>query len=147
MGFNVAIRMLLVLGAIQVIAALPTWTPITKTRIVFMKLTHPGVTQSYSIPRAVPNSAKAVLIYASVQCGHTRPDTFQDITIFTEGLYGYPRYKKYLLVHSYHQKAWSFNSDNMWFPMSPNRRVYVSYPKAMKINTGCYLSLDAIGYY
>ncbi len=82
MGFNVAIRLLLLLGAIQVIAALPTWTPIAKTGIVFMKLTHPGVTQSYSIPNAVPNSAKAVLIYASVQCGRTSPEVSQDITIF-----------------------------------------------------------------
>ncbi len=147
MGFNLVIRLFLLIGAIQVIAALPKWTPIANARILSMTLTHPGVVQSYNIPYSVPNSAKAVLIYAVVRCGYSGPDTSQNIAIYTEGLYGYPRYKKYLFVHSYPQKAYSFNSDNMWFPMPTNRKVYVTYPTAMSLSTGCRLTLDAIGYY
>ncbi len=145
MGFNVAIRLLLVLGVIQVIAA--RWTPIAKTKIITnMLLSYPGVTESYMIPHAVPHYATDVLFYASVECGRTSPQASQSITIFTKGPRGSPRYKKYLLVHSYPQAAWSFNSDNMWLPLTRNRRVYVYYPKAMKKNTGCRFSLDAIGY-
>ena len=109
-----------------------------------MRLTHPGPVQSYVIPAVIPSSAKAVLIYGFLESGYSNRDVVQDITIFTEGVRGYPRYKKYLFVHSYDQHAWSFNSDDMWFPMPSNRRVYVQYPKYI---SGCSLTLSAIGYY
>ncbi len=148
MGFlHSSIRLLLFLTALGAISALPTWKPVTKTRIVRMKLSHPGPVQSYVIPYVIPSSAKAVLLYAFIQCGYTNRDVVQDISIFTEGPYGHPRYKKYLFVHSYNQKAWSFNSENMWFPMPHNRRVYIQYPKSIAHISGCTLTVDAIGYY
>ena len=142
-----AIRLLLVLGTLGTISALPNWTPVAKTQIVSMKLSYPGLEKSYNISRVIPNSAKAVLIYGYIQCGYANRDVTQDITIFTEGPNGYPQYKKYLFVHSYNQRAWSFNSDNMWFPMPINRQVYIQYPRSLAESTGCNLTLDATGYY
>ena len=148
MGFlHLALPLLLFLATLGAISTLPTWTPVTKTQIMSMKLTHAGPVQSYAIPAVIPSSAKAVLIYGFLQCGLTNQNVVQDITIFTEGPYGCPRYKKYLFVHSYNQQAWSFNSDNMWFPMPSNRRVYVQYPKNIDVVSGCSLTLNAIGYY
>ena len=54
------------------------------------------------------------------------------------------RYEKYLMVYSWSQDAISTNSDNMWFPMPPNRRVYLTVPTAHGANAGA--RLFAIGY-
>ncbi len=148
MGYlHSAIRLLLVLGTLGAISALPRWTPVTKTQIVSMKLSHPGPEQSYNISKVIPTSANAVLIYGYVQCGYANRDVTQDITIFTKGPNGYPRYEKYLFVHSYNQRSWSFNSENMWFPMPINRQLYIQYPRSLVESTGCNITLAATGYY
>ena len=137
---------LLVVLAVTAAAALPTWTPVRKTYIGRVHLTHPSnIYLAFRIPSVIPSGVRAVLIYTTLECGRANQDVTQDVQIFTEGTYGYPHYLKYIYVHSYNQNAWNTNSENMWFPMPANRKVYMKYTR----NSGarCYVTLYATGYY
>ncbi len=54
------------------------------------------------------------------------------------------RFEKYLYMLTFHQLAYNTNSDNMWFPMPSNRRIYMTVNKDVGANCGA--QLYAIGY-
>ena len=117
------------------------WTSVTKTHIGSSNLRHVS-TITFTIPNIIPSDAKEVLIFVSVESGRARNGHAQDLKIFTQ--IGSTRYEKYLTVLAYPQEAWNTNSDNMWFPMPPNRRVYLTVPAVHGGNVGA--RLFAIGH-
>ena len=118
-----------------------TWTSIPATSIGTSDLQHAS-TMTFTIPDLIPHYANEVLIHAGVFSGRSNRGPYHDLKIFTQ--IGTTRYEKYLMVYSWSQEAYNTNSDNMWFPMPPNHRVYLTVPAAHGINGG--VRLFAIGY-
>ena len=48
-----------------------------------------------------------------------------NVEIYTSD--GVHKYTQYLHVHTYPQNAISFNSDNMWFPVTRDMQLHVRY--------------------
>ncbi len=117
-----------------------SWTPITPALIGSSKLQNAS-TVSFPIPSVIPSTVEEVLIYASVVSGYSTK-VYGDVKIFTE--IENEQYAKYLLLESYPQNAINTNSENMWFPMPPNRRLYLTVPVAFGTRVG--VNLLAIGY-
>ena len=118
-----------------------TWTSVPRTFIGYTDMQYPG-TLSYVIPSVIPSTAKNVLVHATMLTG-TANTVSQNIKIFTQD--GSDRhYEKYLFSFSYPQNAINTNSDNMWFPMPVNRRIYMTVTHDSGPNCGAYLF--AIGY-
>jgi hypothetical protein len=118
-----------------------TWTSVPKTNIGNSNLQHAS-TVSFTIPSVIPSTAREVLIHAGVFSGYSNKGPYHDLKFFTQ--IGTTRYEKYLLVYGWPQHAYNTNSDNMWFPMPPNRRIYLTVPAAHGNNAG--VRLFAIGY-
>ena len=120
-----------------------TWTSVPLTIIGQTNMRHPG-TLSYVIPSVIPSTAKNVLVYAIVRCGNASNRGPQhDVKIFTQDGSN-TRYEKYLFMSSRTQDAINTNSDNMWFPMPINRRIYMTI--SSDSGTFCFARLNAIGY-
>ena len=118
------------------------WTSVPITTIGYPNARYAS-TVSFTIPSVIPSSAREVLIYVRIYSGHNnRNGPLHDIKVFTE--IGTTRYEKYMFIYTYIQSASSVNSDNMWFPMPPNRRVYVTIDSVHGNNVG--VRLAAIGY-
>ena len=61
--------------------------------------------------------ANEVLIYIILETGYNyNKDTDIEVAVWTND--GEVEYKKYLYGHLYQQRAWSYNSENMFFPCS-----------------------------
>ena len=120
-----------------------TWTSVPLTYIGGTNLRHPN-TFSYVIPSVIPSTAKNVLVYAAIHCGHAIPSVSQHIKIFTQDGSNM-RYEKYLYMLTWNQSALNTNSENMWFPMPTNRRIYMTVYKDAGSNCGAHLY--AVGYY
>ena len=120
-----------------------SWVPVPKTWIGAAYLDDVG-TVTFTIPSVIPSTAREVLIYAGAYTGYIYPvNLISDLKIFTQ--IGTCRYEKYLLMLSMNQHAFNTNSDNMWFPMPSDRRVYVTVPVAYTKDSTRIL-LYAIGY-
>ena len=117
------------------------WTSVTKTSIGSSNLQHAS-TMTFTIPNIIPSSASEVLIFVGAHSGYSGRGPYHDLKVFTQ--IGTTRYEKYLTLFSWDQDAHNTNSENMWFPMPPNRRVYLTVPAAHGSNAGA--SLFAIGY-
>ena len=117
------------------------WISVPPTVIGTTSLKH-AATLSFTIPSVVPSNAREVLIHAGFRSGHNNNGPLQLIKVFTQ--IGTTKYEKYLMMYSYPQEAYNTNSDNMWFPMPPNRRVYLTLQIVVGKNGGIYLY--AIGY-
>lgn len=117
------------------------WISVTKTQFGHSNLRHSG-TLSYNIPNVIPSGAREVLIHVAVFTGISNPERLQDLKIFTQ--IETTRYEKYLYIVTYNTNAYNINSDNMWFPMPPNRRCYIYVPAAHIGYNG--VTLYAIGY-
>ena len=123
-------------------SAAVTWTSVPITKVASSLLRQTG-TQSYDIPSVIPSSAKEVLVLADVQAGYSGPnDVIHYVKIYTQQ--NSHKFEKYIVLKSYHQSAWSVNSDNLWFPMTANRKVYVESSRAHTMNLK--LNLNVIGY-
>ena len=101
---------------------------------------HPS-TLSYVIPSVIPSTAKNVLVFATMYTGSANRVS-QSIKIFTQGRS--KRYEKYLFSFSYPQGAINTNSDNIWFPMPVNRRIYMTLTDDAGNNCGA--NLYVVGY-
>ena len=104
---------------------------------------HTG-TVAYDIPSVIPNSAKEVLVLATASAGVSGPnDRTHYVKIYTEQ--DQTQYEKYIFLTSYNQNAYhTTNSDNLWFPMTSGRQVFV---KLTYTHTGYVrVFLHAIGY-
>ena len=118
------------------------WTSVPRTKIGSSQLRHAG-TVAFDIPSVIPSSAKEVLVLADMQTGYSSPnDVIHYVKIYTQQ--NSHNFEKYIVLKSYHQSAWSINSDNLWFPMTTGHKVYVESAKAHTQNL--ILNLHAIGY-
>ena len=117
------------------------WTSVPMTSIGSSNLQH-AATFSYNIPDVIPSTAREVLVHAGFYTGHSNNGPLQYLKIYTQ--IETNRYEKYLMVFSYPQSAVNTNSDNMWFPMPPNRLVYLTVPTETGNNSG--VRLYVIGY-
>ena len=118
------------------------WTSVTMTSIVSSRLRSTG-TLAYDIPSVIPSSAKEVLLLASVRVGYSFPrDRNHYIKIYTEQ--GSQQYEKYIFLTSYPHSGWSSNSDNLWFPMTTGRQMFVKFSQAHTEYINFYLHV--IGY-
>ena len=118
------------------------WTSVSMTEIGRSNLQHTG-TLVYDVPSIVPSSAREVLIFVNIRVGYTGPsDLAHYIKIYTEE--NNQQYDQYIYIKTYPQVAYITNSDNMWFPMTSGRQVFV---KLSTSHTGnLRLILHAIGY-
>ncbi len=119
-----------------------TWTSVTLTSIGSTNLRHPN-TFSFVIPNVIPSTAKNVLIYTAMQCGHANVGTWVYLKVFTQDGRN-KRFEKYLYMFAGTQTAYNTNSDNMWFPMPINHRIYMTVDRDIGANCGAFLY--AIGY-
>ena len=118
------------------------WTSVTMTKIGSSQLRHTG-TLAYDIPSVIPSSAKEILVLASVRVGYSGPSSRNHfIKIYTEQ--GNQQYEKYIFLTSHPQHAWSTNSDNLWFPITTGRQVFVKLSYAHTLSINFYLHV--IGY-
>ena len=120
-----------------------TWTSVLMTSIGTSTLQHTG-TVAYDIPSVIPDSAKEVLVLASALAGISGPnERTHYVRIYTEQ--DQAQYEKYIFLTSYNQNAYhTINSDNLWFPMTSGRQVFVTLTYA---HTGLVrVNLHAIGY-
>lgn len=99
-------------------------------------------TQSFVIPTAVPSTAKEVLVYVNTYMGYSTSRRAH-LKVYTESS-PTRRFEKYLAIHTYSQEAYATASDNMFFPMPNNRRVYVRLSRALTGNVFGYINV--IGY-
>lgn len=104
------------------------WTTVARTFIGTSLLQEIG-TFSFDIPSIIPSDAKEVLIYGAFYAGTNDNNISLDIKCFTE--IGTTRYEKYIYLLTWNQNAINSNSDNMWFPMPPDRRFYMTVPIAL----------------
>jgi hypothetical protein len=119
------------------------WISVTKTQFGHSTLQEAG-TFSFTIPDVIPSTAREVLIYVAVNDGSESIRPNDDIKIFTQ--IKTTKYEKYLFMVSWRTTGGhaNTNSDNMWFPMPPNRMVYVTVDVAHTVWLNARLL--AIGY-
>ena len=117
------------------------WTSVPMTTVGSSNFQH-AATFSYTIPYVIPSNAREVLVHAGFYTGLSNNGPLQYLKIFTQ--IETNRYEQYLMVFSYPQNAFNTNSDNMWFPMPPNRLVHLTVPAATGKNSG--VRLFVIGY-
>lgn len=81
----------------------------------------------FAIPKDVPAAAREVLLYVWFASGYVAPTpgmaSAAHWRIYTYD--GTTKYSKYLLWFRYPQNAYGFNSDNLWLPLTKNRKVAV----------------------
>ena len=118
-----------------------TWTSVPITSIGSTNMRHPN-TFSYVIPSVIPSTAKNVLVYATMYTGYAI-SVPQSIKIYTQDGSN-KHYEKYIYSRSYPQSAVNTNSENMWFPMPTNRRVYMTVTHDAGSNCGA--NLYVVGY-
>ena len=127
--------------SIDIYTATLNWTSVPRTIIGSTQLRDVGL-ESFDIPSVIPSSAKEVLVLADMQVGYSGPPgVLNYVKIFTTNS---RTFEKYIVLRSAHQNAWSVNSENMWFPMTAGRRVYIESEEAH--NQNLILNLHAIGY-
>lgn len=113
-----------------------TWTSVEMTEIGRSHFRH-RTTHAFSIPDVIPTTAREVLVYAYFEDGYSSPDQVTHFKVYTEEVT--TKYIKYISIHSYSGYSWAYNSDNMWFPLTSNRRVYIEVPKVTTENVGGYI--------
>ena len=119
------------------------WTSILMTEIGRSNLRHTG-TLAYDVPSIIPNSAKEILVLVSLRVGQSSPDNrVHYIKIYTEE--NSQQYEQYITSLTSRHARVITNSDNMWFPMTSDRQVFV---KLSSSHAGdlLLLILHAIGY-
>ena len=117
------------------------WESIARTQIGTINMGSTS-TQSFLIPSSVPATAKEVLVYVYAYMGSSS-DSFYTMKVFTESS-STRQFVNYIAIKTYHQSAYAVASDNMWFPMPSNRRVYVMLSGAVTGNV--YGFVNIIGY-
>ena len=118
-----------------------TWTSVSHVLIGSSDI-RTVATYSYTIPNSIPNEAKEVLVLAVGRQGYSSRDIDTYLKIYT--LEELSHYEQYIYMHSYNQDAYNTVSDNLWFPMTSNRRIYLQVPNTN--GGGNWVGLYAIGY-
>jgi hypothetical protein len=118
------------------------WTSVPITSIGYASLIE-NATLSFQIPAVIPYNSGEVLILATVFTENFDAHPLVNLAVYTQ--IGHVRYEKYLSYIPY-SAGMMVNSDNMWFPMSPNGLVFVNIPFALNNPTNAGFHLYAIGY-
>lgn len=87
---------------------------------------------SFSIPDSVPVRAKKLLFYVYFQSGGCVGDNMGGYEIISHA--NGRDYSQFFTFHTYHQNAWSYNSDSFWLPMPESRTISLK----IKISKGKY---------
>ena len=118
------------------------WTSVSTTSFVNAGFQEASI-RAFTIPSVIPSTAREVLLYVVIQVGSTGPHFGWDyVQLYTQEKS--VKYTKLLGFATYEQEAWSTNSENMWFPMTTDRQLYVQMFNAY---TGhIYFFVSAIGY-
>ena len=104
------------------------WTSVPMTRIAYSNVRHTG-TLAYDIPNVIPNSAKEVLVLASVIVGNSGPvNTVHYVKIYTQQ--NSQHYEQYIMFRSAERRTWDINTDNLWFPMTSSQQMFVELTSA-----------------
>ena len=121
------------------------WQPISRVSIGKVRLNTNEI-QSFSLEDYVPSDAKEVLIFATISTGHfsNAEDKVGYMTMWTSN--GPLKYEKYLSYHMYPQNAWSTNSDNMFFPVTPNKTLHLSFDTLIPEDGGKFINVYVTGY-
>ena len=119
-----------------------TWTSVTRTLIGFSHLRLVG-TLAYDIPSVIPNSAREVLVVIFVYIHISGPPGHAHyVKIYTEQ--DQEQYEKYFLMMAHGESSTDIYSDNLWFPMTSGRQIFV---KSETAHTGLLtVEIHAIGY-
>ena len=119
-----------------------TWTSIPMTKIGGTDLRH-AATLAFDIPAVIPSTAKELLVYGYFWNGNANNGPVRHLKIYTqEG--SDTKYEKYLMSYAYPQSAINTNSDNMWFPMPTNRKIFLQVDSDHGAN--CTSHFHVIGY-
>ena len=97
----------------------------TKTPLGDIDLTN-GATTTLSISgKGVPSEAREILVFVTLATGHNHgTNTNVTLTLWTSD--GKQDCKKYLHGCVYDQQAWSYNSENMFFPAPSDMKLRAS---------------------
>ena len=98
--------------------------------------------QSFDIPAAVPETACEVLVYVYVIKG-TATEYSSNMKIYTESNMN-RRFEKYLHIYTYPQSAVSTVSENMFLPVTSDRKIHVRLTRTHPGNVSGYVYI--IGY-
>ena len=100
-------------------------------------------TIAFNIPALIPSSAREVLIYAVIQVDGSESHNAQDLVkIYTQE--NDDQFGKLLGFAIYTQETRSTNSENMWFPLTKDRRVYVQVFN--RYSGSLELTVSVVGY-
>ena len=94
----------------------------------------------------MPSEAREILVYVTLATGYTSSaDTDVTLTLWTSD--GKQDCKKYLYGRVYHQQAWGYNSENMFFPAPSDMKLRVSVAYLNPPGSGGKMcSVNLIGY-
>ena len=116
------------------------WTPVSQ-HLRDHDLTT-AATWSYGIPTTVPDTAREALFSADADCNTNGGNISHYIEYYVQ-ING-TNYTKLLYIRSLTAlDGINTNSDNIWLPMPPNRRVYIRTSVAFP---GCHAGIRMIGY-
>ena len=102
-----------------------------------------GAKQIFEIPKIIPQEAEQILILTFLRCGYEEPSRAFLTKIYTVNKETV--YAKYIKGSRYGQMAISFSSENMWFPISNSRVIFVESQDIQLKN--CHgLELLVVGY-
>ena len=124
--------------------SLQEWTPLPKTHIGNVDFTV-QTPQNFTLPSIVPPCANEVLIYVYIKSGlNMGKDTDIEVSLWTTD--GVLNYTKYLFSHIYRQDAWSYNSKNMFFPVTKQRVLHAMTSTSLNSRQYTACSLYVTGY-
>ena len=119
------------------------WNSIYRRQIGYNRFQSAN-TFSYGLPNTVPNTAKEVLLFVTTKTAYSNPHEQQIfIKLYTEENGKSFEQHIFLITHR-RTYDWSYSSDNMWFPITTNRRVYVD--NHTPLSGSVYMRIYAIGY-
>ena len=121
-----------------------TWNSLAMIQIASTSSIRYSGTLSYNLPSEVPSTAKEVLLFVNFEHGYSGPDRTTYFKIYTQE--DDSHYEKYASLHTYSQSAWNTNSENMWLPVTSNRRVYVAKQGNTNLTRNLHFYMYVIGY-
>ena len=112
----------------------------------FFAGTPQGCTYQYQLPACIPGDAKEVLLHVVIRMGSSLPNGESYwLNVYVKD--GQMKLFRALRITACTQKAFSDNSENMWFPVTANRLVFLEVSKRTKpIERDAKCCIYVIGY-
>ncbi len=97
------------------------WTPVA---INLGQLPFSAGLATFNISSEISDSAKEILVYVWLRKGnYGSGDAGRVYTIYTQD--GSTIYANKFFAYQYENRAWVFNSDNLWLPLTAEKKLYV----------------------